>query len=150
MEFTGSHKVKASQAKVFNAILDPAVLKESVPGCTGAEYTEAAWAKEDGRLLKLDISTNIPGLSGAYSVFIKLEEIVEPSHIVLVSNTSNALGSINARCVVDLVAEGEQTAINYTNTTKLEGKLAVMPEFVIKPAVKSALENFFKNLEKHI
>src|SRR5690242_846912 len=139
MEFTGSHKAKASQTKIFNALLDPAVLKESVPGCTGAEYTEAAWAKEDGRLLKLDISTNIPGLSGAYSVYVKQEEIVEPSHIVLVSTPSNALGSINARCVVDLVAEGEQTAINYTPTAKLEGKLAAMPEFVIKPAVKGAL-----------
>jgi carbon monoxide dehydrogenase subunit G len=150
MEFTGSHKIKASQVTVFNAILNPAVLKESIPGCSGAEYTEAPWAKEDGRLLKLDISANLPGLSGAYSVFVKPEEITEPSHIVLVTNPSNSLGSIQARCVVDLVPEGDQTIINYTTTAKLEGKLAAIPEIVVKPAVKGTLEKFFKNLEKHI
>jgi carbon monoxide dehydrogenase subunit G len=32
----------------------------------------------------------------------------------------------------------------------LEGKLASTPEFVIKPIVKSTIDHFFKNLEKHI
>lgn len=148
MEITGTHKVNVPQAQVFQALLNPEVLKESIPGCSAAEYVELPW--ESGRQIKLTISPNIPGMSGPYTVFVKPEEVVEPSHLVLVSTPSSAIGSIKARCVVDLVNEGEQTTINYATNATLEGKLAATPEFVIKTGVKGALDHFFKHLEKHI
>lgn len=148
MEISGSHKIKASQQQVFQALLNPAVLKESVPGCSEAEFTEVPWAT--GRHIKLVISLNIPGLSGSFNVFIKPEDVIEPSHLVLVSSPSSSVGTINARCVVDLLNEGEVTAVNYVTEATLEGKVAATPEFVIKTAVKSTLDRFFKNLEKHI
>ena len=37
VEIVGSQKVNASQRQVFQALLDPKVLKESVPGCSEAE-----------------------------------------------------------------------------------------------------------------
>jgi uncharacterized protein len=148
MEFSGAHKIKATQEQVFQALLNPAVLKESVPGCSEAEFTEVSWAT--GRHIKLVISLNIPGLSGAYNVFIKPEDIIEPSHLVLTSSPSSAMGTIHARCVVDLGNEGAETAVNYVTEATLEGKVAATPEFVIKTAVKSTIDRFFKNLEKHI
>ncbi|GCF08019.1 CoxG family protein [Dictyobacter arantiisoli] len=149
MEIKGSQKFKAPQLQVFQALLNPAILKESVPGCSSAEYAEVPWAT--GRHIKLVISLNIPGFpSGAYTVFVKPEEVVEPTHLVLASTPSSALGSINARCAVDLSHDGEQTIINYVTDAQLEGKLASTPEFIIKGAVKSVLDHFFKNLEKHI
>ncbi|BCL81646.1 hypothetical protein ccbrp13_41110 [Ktedonobacteria bacterium brp13] len=147
MEITGSHKVNASQLQVFQALLDPATLKECIPGCNEAEYTEVSWAT--GRHIRLGISLNIPGMSGTYNVFIKPEDVIEPSHLVLISTPSSAVGSINARCVVDLVDEGTQTTVNYATEAVLEGKVAALPEFVVKPAVKGELDRFFKNLEKH-
>jgi carbon monoxide dehydrogenase subunit G len=148
MEITGSKKIKAGQQQVFQALLDPAVLKACVPGCSEAEYVDVNW--ESGRHIKLGISLSIPGLSGSYNVFIRIEDVVEPSHLVLVSSPSSAIGSINARCVVDLASEGDQTTVNYVTEATLDGKLSATPEFVIKTAVKSALDHFFKNLEKHI
>ncbi len=148
MEISGSHKIKASQQQVFQALLNPAVLKESVPGCSEAEFAEVPWAT--GRHIKLVIALNIPGLSGSFNVFVKPEDVIEPSHLVLVSSPSSSVGTINARCVVDLLNEGEVTAVNYVTEATLEGKVAATPEFVIKTAVKSTLDRFFKNLEKHI
>jgi hypothetical protein len=148
MEITGSQKINATQPQVFQALLDPQVLKESIPGCSAAEYTEPDWAT--GRHIKVTISPNIPGFSGSYTVFIQPQDIIEPSHLVLVSTPSSSIGSINARCVVDLSNDGAQTTINYATTATLSGKLAATPEFVIKPTVKGMLDRFFKNLEKHI
>jgi carbon monoxide dehydrogenase subunit G len=150
MEIVGSQKVKAGQREVFQALLNPQVLKESVPGCSEAEYAEIPWAPESGRHIRLVISLNFPGLNGKHEIFVKPEEVVESSHLVLTSSPSSSLGSINARCVVDLVDEGAQTTLKYATTAILGGKIAVTPEFVIKAAVKGALDHFFKNLEKHI
>jgi carbon monoxide dehydrogenase subunit G len=148
MEITGSHTITAGSLQVFQALLNPVALKESIPGCSAAEYTEVAWAP--GQYIKLTISPSFPGLSGTYDVYVKPEEVVEPSHLVLVSTPSSAIGSINARCVVDLVADGANTTVNYATTATLEGKLAATPEFVVKPAVKGFLDRFFKNLEKYV
>ena len=148
MEISGSHTFKATREQVFQALLNPAVLKESIPGCSEAEFTDVPWAA--GRHIKLVISLNIPGLSGPYNVFIKPEDVLEPSHLVLVSSPSSSVGTIHARCIVDLSAEGVETVVKYATEATLEGKLASTPEFVIKTAVKSTLDRFFKNLEKHI
>ncbi len=32
----------------------------------------------------------------------------------------------------------------------MEGKVAATPEFILKPAVKKALDEFFKNFEKQV
>jgi carbon monoxide dehydrogenase subunit G len=150
VEIVGSQKVKASQSQVFQALLDPNVLKESVPGCSEAEYAEMPWAPEKGRQIRLVISPNFPGLNGHYEIFIKPEDLIEPSHLVLTSSPSSSVGSIDAKCIASLVDEGPATTVNYVTTATLGGKLAITPEFVIKTAVKGALDHFFKNLEKHI
>jgi uncharacterized protein len=149
MEISGSHKIKASQQQVFQALLNPAILKESVPGCSEAEFVDdVPWST--GRHIKLVISLSIPGLSGSYNVFVKPENVIEPSHLELVSSPSSSVGTINARCVVDLINEGDTTAVNYVTEATMEGKVAATPEFVIKTAVKSTLDRFFKNLEKQL
>lgn len=150
VEIVGSQKIEASQRQVFSALLDPKILKESVPGCSEAEYAETPWAPEKGRHIRLVISPNFPGLSGPYEIFIQLEDLIEPSHLVLTSSPSSSLGSIDARCIIALVDEGSETTINYLTTATLSGKIAVTPETMIRAAVKGALDHFFKNLEKHI
>ncbi|GAC1361950.1 MAG: hypothetical protein NVS2B12_04560 [Ktedonobacteraceae bacterium] len=148
MEITGSNTIKASQTQTYQALLNPEVLKESILGCSSAEYVETPW--EGGRQIKLLISPNFPGLTGTYTIFVKPEDLVEPSHLVLVSTPNSSVGSIDARCVVDLISEGEQTTINYTTHATLTGKLALTPEFVIKTSLKGVLDHFFKNLEKRV
>ncbi len=150
MEIVGSQKIKAGQRQVFQALLNPRVLKESVPGCSEAEYAEMPWAPEEGSHIRLVISPSFPGMNGRYEIFVKPEDLIEPSHLVLMCSPSSSVGSIDARCIVALVDEGPETTINYVTTATLGGKIAVTPEFVIKTAVKGALDHFFKNLEKHM
>lgn len=146
MDISGSQKVKANQQRVFQAILDPEVLKNSIPGCERAEYVDGP----AGRELALTVSPSVPGLKGSYTIPLRTEEVVEPSHLVIVTEASNSIGSIQARCNVDLVADGDATVVNYTTHATLGGKLGAIPELVLKPALKGAVDHFFKNLEKQI
>ncbi|GCE25734.1 carbon monoxide dehydrogenase [Dictyobacter alpinus] len=146
MDIVGNQKIKASQQRVFQAILNPEILRQCLPGCQAAEYVDSP----DGRQIKILISPNFPGLKGPYTILIHPVEVITPSHVVLQTAPSNALGSIKAMCTIDLAEEGAVTNVAYNTHATLEGKIASTPEFIIKTAVKGALDHFFKNLEKLI
>ena len=146
MDITGSQKVKASQNQVFQALLNPEVLKNSVPGCESAEFVDF----QTGRQLKMTISPNIPGLKGPYKVFLQTGEVIPPSHVVIIATPNSKVGSVKATCIIDLAEEADGTMLNYNAHAEMEGKIAATPEIVIKGTVKLALDQFFKNFEKQV
>ncbi len=96
MEVSGNQKVKAVRPQVFNALLDPETLKNSVPGCDGAEFVDFP----TGRQLKLTVSPNFPGFKGPYNVFLQTGAVNPPSHLVLIAEPTSSLGSIKATCSI--------------------------------------------------
>ncbi|HVB75955.1 MAG TPA: SRPBCC domain-containing protein [Ktedonobacteraceae bacterium] len=146
MEVSGTQKVKAPRPQVFNALLDPETLKNSVPGCDSAEFVDFP----AGRQLKLTVSPNFPGLKGPYNVFLQTADVNPPSHLVLIAEPTSSFGSIKATCAIDLTDIPESTDITYKAQAEIEGKIALTPDFIIKQAVKAALDQFFKNFEKQV
>src|SRR5947209_15512051 len=98
MDITGSQKIKASQQQVFQALLNPEVLKNSIPGCQSAELVDTA----AGRQLKVKVSPNLPGMKGPYTVFLRTGEVVPPFRLVFITEPTSSLGSIKASCAIDL------------------------------------------------
>jgi uncharacterized protein len=146
MEVSGSQRVKAPRPQVFNALLNPEILKNSVPGCDGAEYVDFP----TGRQLKLSISPSIPGLKGPYNVFLQTVDVVAPTRVVLIAEPSSSLGSIKAVCTIDLTDDADGTNLNYNAHSEMEGKIAATPDILLKGAIKVALDQFFKNFEKQV
>ncbi len=146
MDITGSQKIKAPRQQVFSALLNPDVLKESIPGCESAQLVEIGGSQQ----LKLKISPNIPGLKGPYVVFLQTGTVVPPSRVVLIAEPTSSLGSIKATCTVDLTDEADGTNLSYNAHAEMEGKIAATPEIILKGAVKVALDQFFKNFEKQV
>ena len=146
MDVNGNHKVKAPRQQVFQALLNPEVLKNSVPGCDSAEFVDFP----TGRQLKLKVSPSIPGMKGPYKVFLQTGEVVAPSRIVFLAGPRGSEGSVKATCVVDLVDDAEGTVLNYNAHADLEGKFAAVPDMVLNGAMKMALNHFFKNFEKQV
>lgn len=147
MDVTGSQKIKATQAQVFQALLNPEVLKASIPGCEAAEFVDSP----AGRILKLSISTSIPGFKGPHTGYLRTGSVSAPSSVELIAQTSVDPSSAKASCVVTLAPEGDQTNLSYNAHADLAGtKIAAVPEILLKGAVKSGLEHFFKNFEKQV
>jgi len=147
MDFSGSQKIVASREKVFNALLDPAVLKGSIPGCESAEYVNDP---VDGRMLKLVLTTSIPGFKGPFDIFLKTQDAVAPTHLVLVAEPTSDLGSVKAACTVDLADDAAGTNLNYNTHAEVSGKVGAVPELIVKPVVKGALDKFFSSFEKQV
>ena len=146
MDVKGNQKVKAPRQQVFQALLNPEVLKNSVPGCEGAEFVDFP----TGRQLKMTISPGIPGLKGPFTVFLQTGEVVPPSRVVLIAEPTSNMGSVKATCSIDLQDEGDNTLLNYNAVAVMEGKIAATPDIMVKGAVKMALDQFFKNFEKQV
>ena len=146
MDVKGSHKVKAPRELVFQALLNPEVLKNSVPGCESAEFVDFP----TGRQLKLKVSPSIPGLKGPYKVFLQTGEVVASSRIVFIAGPRSTEGSVKATCEVDFTDDAEGTVLNYNAHADLEGKFSAVPDMVLNGAMKMALNHFFKNFEKQV
>jgi carbon monoxide dehydrogenase subunit G len=147
MDVSGNQKIKAARPVVFQALLNPEVLKNSIPGAESAEFVDFP----TGRQLKLTITPNFPGIKGSHTIFLQTGEIVDPARVVLIAEPSSSLGSIKAACTVDLAEESATvTNLSYNAVATLEGKIANTPELIIKGAVKVALDQFFKNFEKQV
>jgi carbon monoxide dehydrogenase subunit G len=144
MDITGSQKIKVSRQQAFQALLNPEVLKNSIPGCQSAELVDTPV----GRQLKVKVSPNFPGLNGSYRIFVRTGEVAPPSHLVFITEPSSSLGSIKAACAIDLAEDAEGTTLSYNAHAEMEGKIAATPEMIAKGAVKVALDQFFKNFEK--
>ena len=146
MEITGSHKIRAPRQQVFQALLNPEVLKNSIPGCESAEFVDFP----TGRQLKLMVSPSIPGLKGPYTIYLMTGEVIAPSRVTLIAEPNSSMGSIKATCVTDLTEDGVGTLLSYNANAAMEGKIAAIPDMILKGGVKSALDQFFKNFEKQV
>ena len=147
MEVSGSRKINAPRQIVFRALLNPEVLKNSIPGCESAEFITSPRGTPE---LKLTVSPSIPGLKGPYKVFLEIGEVIEPSRVTLIASPTSSMGTITATCVVDLADDAAGTLVNYKANAVMEGKVAAIPDIIIKGGVKSALDQFFKNFEKQV
>ncbi len=146
MDFSGSQRITAPRQQVFQTLLNPEALKGSVPGCEKAEFVDLPI----GRHLELIVSPDIPGLRGPYAIYLRTEDAVEPSHVVLVAEPSSSIGSIKARCAITLSEIAEGTDLTYDAHAEMEGKIAAIPDLILKGAVKGAVDRFFKNFEKQV
>ncbi|MBV9691845.1 MAG: carbon monoxide dehydrogenase subunit G [Ktedonobacteraceae bacterium] len=146
MDITGNQKIKAPRQQVFQALLDPETLRNSIPGCESAEIIDFP----TGPQLKLVVSPNIPGFKGSHTVFLQTIQVVPPSRVVLAAQPTSSVGSIDATCVVDLEEDAQSTNLSYNAHAEMQGKIAAMPDMILKGAVKVALDQFFKNFEKQV
>ena len=146
MDISGSQKIDAPREKVFNALLSPEVIKNSVPGCDAAEYVDFP----SGRQLKLVLTTSMPGFKGPYDIFVSSSDVTAPSHLVLTTEPDSALGSVKAACTIDLTEVAGGTDLVYSAHAETSGKIGAVPDLVVKPAVKSTLDKFFSNFEKQV
>jgi hypothetical protein len=146
MDISGSQKITAPREKVFNALLNPDVLKNSVPGCESAEFVDFP----TGRQLKLVLTTGLPGFKGPFEIFVQTGEVVAPSRVVLISEPSNSLGSVKAVCTIDLSDDPAGTNLSYNANAELSGKIGAIPDLIMRPAVKGGLDKFFSGFEKRV
>ncbi len=142
MDLSGSQKFAAPPQQVWNALMNPAVLKECIPGATNVTIAN--------NVITMDASVNVPMLSGSFELTANIVEQSAPTHAKLAVDRSGSFGSIKGDVTIDLAADGAGTNLTYTSHLDLSGKVGMADNPIGKPFVNSALGTFFKNLESKV
>lgn len=143
MKLNGTHKFKANSWQVFNAILNPGVLQNCIPGCNSIELL-------DPTRIKANITTPLPGLKGPYGVVIKMTQRQDPNHLVLEVKRQGRGGSVNAVSQINIADEADGALLTYDASADLEGPIAIANNPIGQGITKNSLKTFFEKLEKSI
>jgi carbon monoxide dehydrogenase subunit G len=124
MEMTGEQRIPAAQDVVWNALNDPEVLKACIPGCDSIEK-QSDKARFNGKL--------------------KIDEANPPQGYSLVfEGSGGAAGFGKGRASVALEPEGAGTALRYTASAQVSGKLAQVGSRLIDGVAKKMAADFFE------
>ena len=138
MELSNTRIVPASPPTVWEALNDPAVLKDCVPGCESFERTgENAY--------QLVMSARVGPVSARFNGRMTMTDVDPPHGYTLqFEGQGGAAGFARGDARVTLAPEGEQhTALTYVAKAQVGGKLAQVGSRLIDGVAAKMSDEFF-------
>lgn len=137
MEMSGSERIQAPREKVWEALNDPDVLRQCIPGCQTLEKTGD---NEMVATVKLKIGV----VSANFKGEVTLENINAPvSYTISGSGTGGVAGFAKGGADVSLEEDGAETVLNYECKAQVGGKIAQMGSRLIDSTAKKLASQFF-------
>lgn len=138
MDFTGRYVIAAAPNKVWDALNNPAVLKNCIPGCEQLEKTSPTDFVATARL-------KIGPLSAVFKGKVTLSDLIPPTRCRLTGEGQGGVaGFAKGGAEVVLTPEGDGTVLTYTAKATVGGKLAQIGQRLIDGAAKQIADDFFK------
>lgn len=141
MELVGEHTFNVPREKVWEFLLDPEVLKASLPGC---EKLEEVGEDEYVATMKIGISF----IRGTFSGKVKITDKIEPESYKMAVEGSGPQGQVSGVGTLELVDQGTSTLVKYRGDANVRGSLARVGARMIQPAAKTIVGQFFERMEK--
>jgi carbon monoxide dehydrogenase subunit G len=138
LEINGERKIPAPQHAVWNALNDPLVLRECIPGCDQME-------KVSDTEYRLGMLAVVGPVKARFSGKLMLSDIVEPQGYALQfegSGGAAGFGKGSARVALSSIGETE-TQLDYTASAQVGGKLAQVGSRLIDGIARKIAEDFF-------
>lgn len=144
MELTDTRLIKAPRAEVWAALLDPEVLKSSVPGCE-----EMSGSATDG--FEAVVVQKVGPVKAKFKGAVTLSEMEEPARLVITGEgKGGAAGFAKGGADVTLEEAPDGTTLTYTVTAKVGGKLAQLGSRIIDGFAKKMADQFFENFQSTV
>ena len=144
MKLNGENIIQASRIQVWEALNDPAVLKETIPGAQSVEQSS-----DDE--FKAAVEIKIGPVKAKFTGKINLSDVNPPNgYKIMGQGQGGAAGFAKGSAVVSLTElDPKTTKLNYEVDAQVGGKLAQVGQRLIQSASKSLADQFFKNLQEY-
>lgn len=137
MEMIGEQLIALPQQAVWDALNDPTILKQCIPGC---ETVEKTGADE----YKMAMVAAIGPVKAKFSGKLTLTDVTAPSTYTMnFEGTGGVAGFGKGSCIVTLSAEGEGTKLSYNAKASVGGKIAQIGSRLVSGAAKKMADQFF-------
>jgi uncharacterized protein len=143
VELTGHQLIPLSQEQTWQALNDPDLLKQCVPGCE-------AFEKVADNKYNLTMRAKIGPVSARFRGVMTLSQIDAPRGYKLVfEGQGGVAGFAKGEANVDLVPEGEATRLTYNAKALIGGKIAQLGARLIDGVARKMADDFFKAFNEH-
>lgn len=140
MKFTGENVLDAPVEKAWDALLDPAVLVRTIPGCERLEATgENAYA--------MTVTAGVASIKGTYAGSCELRDLVEHESLVMKLDGAGAPGTIGATVQVRFTPEGSSTRISYDADAVVGGMIGGVGQRMLTSVSRRMAGEFFGNVD---
>lgn len=137
MELSDEIRIQAPRDKVYAALNDPEILRQSIPGCEALEETGPG-AYEARVVLK------IGPVKARFSGAVTLDTTDAPGAFSLTGEgKGGAAGFAKGGAEVTLTEEGEETVLTYVARVEIGGKIAQLGSRLIAGTAKKLSGKFF-------
>jgi carbon monoxide dehydrogenase subunit G len=141
MKFTGDATLHAPVAKVWDALLDPAVLVATIPGCERLEATgENTYA--------MTVTAGVAAIKGTYAGSCELSDLREGTSLVMKLNGAGAPGTIGATVDVGFTDNGDgTTTVAYDADAVVGGMVGGVGQRMLTSVSRRMAGEFFGNVD---
>lgn len=137
MQMAGDVSIAADRQHVWNALNDPDVLRQCIPGCETV-------TREADNVLLAKVTVRIGPIKAGFSGKVTLSELDPPnSYVISGEGSGGAAGFARGSAKVKLTAAGDVTRLNYQVEAAVGGKLAQIGARLIDSTARKMAEEFF-------
>ena len=143
MDITGSYTFNAPPDRVWDLLMNPAILSSCIPGCEGFE------PDGDDRY-KVTMTVGLAAITGTYTGTVVLTDMVPQTSYGLVVEGQGRPGFVKGSSAVALRAEGEATVVDVSASVQTGGPIARVGQRLIGSVAKMMLDRFFECLKSKL
>ena len=142
MDMTGEFRIPAPRQKVWEALNDPDVLKQSIPGCEEIE-------KLSPTELQAKVTAKVGPVRARFGGKVVLSELDPPNGYKITGEGSGgAAGFAKGGATVRLADDTGGTRLSYTVEAHVGGKLAQIGSRLIDATARKMADEFFANFAR--
>ena len=136
MKLIGSYKLNVKKKIVWQALNNPDILKQCIPGCE-------SFVKESSTVFSASATNQIGPMNATFSGKISLSNIKENESYTISGEGQSAVGFANGNAEVKLTEENGLTTLSYKVDINVGGKVAQLGSRLIDGVAKKMSDYFF-------
>jgi len=136
MKLTGSYKLNVKKEIVWDALNNPEILKQCIPGCDSFE-------KENDSTFNASATNQIGPMNATFSGAVKLSNIKKNQSYTLSGEGQSSVGFANGSANVILEEKNGITLLSYEVDVNVGGKIAQLGSRLIDGVAKKMSDYFF-------
>lgn len=138
MRMTGEERVAAAPDRVWQALNDPRILRQCIPGCQSLE-------SESADRLRAIVEVKIGPIGARFNATVTLRDVRPLQGYTLIGEgQGGTVGSAKATIKIQLQQQGAGTLLSYEVDAEVGGRLAQLGGPIIDATAKQFAARFFK------
>jgi uncharacterized protein len=143
MDISGSYPFNASTDRVWDLLMDPAVLSSCIPGCDRFE--------PDGEdRYNVTLTVALAAITGTYNGTVVLVDKIKGTSYGLVVEGQGRAGFVKGTSAIALRPDGATTIVDVAGTVQTGGPIARVGQRLIGGVAKMMLDRFFACLQSKL